>query len=344
MPKRFSKNEWGFAGVMGIQATAILALQIYILTQWQIWVKSTVTQVTISFTVPIDIAILIFACFYAGILALDAIYSRNNILLLAICVSNCLILAFAAMQYRELLQTSITLPQARDMYDESLVHLDRDWWAYVQPAELATNLILGVCILPTWYFAYKVHSEYKWVIYRRIHGDSTIKIKYLAYEIYLVLTKFNFFFSIGFIIQYNLIDVHFEEPEYSLTMALIPVVFFAMVLGIWFVRKEWKWAMIGIIICYLALIAYFLSRIITLYGDGWRALTAGKDKMLLFSITAVCLTTLSLAFAIQCIVNFDQGLRSVISEAGGHKLAPYDFRSISSPSPRTSHSSRFGVD
>lgn len=87
------------------------------------------------------------------------------------------------MQYRELLQTSITLPQARDMYDESLVHLDRDWWAYVQPAELATNLILGVCILPTWYFAYKVHSEYKWVIYRRIHGDSTIKIKYLAYEV-----------------------------------------------------------------------------------------------------------------------------------------------------------------
>ncbi|KAK5807330.1 hypothetical protein VI817_001588 [Penicillium citrinum] len=314
----------------------------YILTQWQIWVKSTVTQITISFTVPIDIAILIFACFYAGLLALDAIHSRNNILLLAICISNCLILAFAAMQYRELLQTSITLPQNRDNHKETLVHTNRDFWAYVQPAELAANLILGICILPTWYFAYKVHSEYKWVIYRRIHGDSAIKIKYLAYEIYLVLTKLNFFFSIGFIIQYNLIDVHFEEPEYSLTMALIPVVFFVMVLGIWFVRKEWKWAMIGIIICYLALIAYFLSRIITLYGDGWRADTAGKDKMLLFSITAVIFTALSLTCAIQCVVNFDHGLRSVISEDGGHKLAPYDFRSISSP--RTSSSLRFGVD
>lgn len=141
------------------------------------------TQITISFTVPIDIAILIFACFYAGLLALDAIHSRNNILLLAICISNCLILAFAAMQYRELLQTSITLPQNRDNHKETLVDTNRDFWAYVQPAELAANLILGICILPTWYFAYKVHSEYKWVIYRRIHGDSAIKIKYLAYEV-----------------------------------------------------------------------------------------------------------------------------------------------------------------
>lgn len=87
------------------------------------------------------------------------------------------------MQYRELLETSISLPMARDMYDNTLVHTDRDWWAYVQPAMLAVNLILGICILPTWAFAYRVHNEYKWAIYRRINGDSTIKVRYLAYEV-----------------------------------------------------------------------------------------------------------------------------------------------------------------
>ncbi|CAI7587079.1 unnamed protein product [Penicillium manginii] len=339
MSKRFSGNEWGFAGVMAVQALVILALEIYILTQWQNWVTPIVLQVTVSYTVPIDIAIVIFACFYTGVLAVDAIYFKNNIQLLAICISSCLILAFAAMQYRELLEISIRLPQQYDMYYEPLVHREMDWWAYVQPAELAVNLILGICILPTWFFAYQVHKEYKWAIYRRIHGDTSIKIRYLAYEVFLVLTKLNFFFSVGFIIQYNLIDVHFEEPEYSLTMALIPVVFFAMILGIWFVRKEWKWAMIGIIICYVALIAYFLSRIITLYGHGLLAHTAGKDKMLLFSITAVVLSLLSVVCAIQCVVNFGHGLRSVI-QAKGHES--YQFRNVSSPT--SSVSSRFGVD
>lgn len=88
--------------------------------------------------------------------------------------------------------------------------------------------------------------------------------------------------------------------------------------------------------------AYFLSRIITLYGDGWRALTAGKDKMLLFSITALVLCTLSLVCAIQCIINFDHGLRSVISDKGKGDPESYQFRTISSPT--SSRSSRFGVD
>lgn len=138
-----------------------------------------------AYTVPVDLAIVIFACFYVGILAFDAIYFKNNIQLLAICISNCLILTFAAMQYRELLETSISLPMQRDMFNETLVHLDYDWWAYVKPAELAVNLILGICILPTWFFAYQVHKEYKWAIYRRIHGDTVIKIRYLAYEVSL---------------------------------------------------------------------------------------------------------------------------------------------------------------
>ncbi|KAJ5110099.1 hypothetical protein N7532_002744 [Penicillium argentinense] len=154
------------------------------------------------------------------------------------------------MQYRELHAVSIDLPMQRAMNNETLVNINRDFWKYVQPAELAINLILAVCIMPTWFFAYQVHKEYKWAIYRRIHGDSGIKT-------FLVLTKINFFFSVGFIIQYNYIDVHWEEPEYSLTVALIPILILVMIFGIWFVRKEWKWAMIGIIVSSLATLRLF---------------------------------------------------------------------------------------
>lgn len=64
--------------------------------------------------------------------------------------------------------------------------------------------------------------------------------------------------------------------------------------------------------------------------------------MLLFSITAVVFTALSVVCAIQCVVNFDHGLRSVISDGGKTERDSYNFRNVSSPT--SSESSRFGVD
>jgi hypothetical protein len=54
------------------------------------------------------------------------------------------------------------------------------------------------------------------------------------------LIKFDFYYLVGFIIQYSLIDVHFKEPQYSLTMALIPVALLLMTLGAYFARREYR--------------------------------------------------------------------------------------------------------
>jgi hypothetical protein len=50
------------------------------------------------------------------------------------------------------------------------------------------------------------------------------------------------------VIQYGLIDVHFDEPEFALTMALLPASFLLMILAVWVVRREWKIAMIIVIV------------------------------------------------------------------------------------------------
>jgi hypothetical protein len=60
------------------------------------------------------------------------------------------------------------------------------------------------------------------------------------------LIKFDFYYLVGFVIQYDLVDVHFKEPEYSLTMALIPAALLLMVLGAYFVRREYRVATIFI--------------------------------------------------------------------------------------------------
>jgi hypothetical protein len=57
-------------------------------------------------------------------------------------------------------------------------------------------------------------------------------------QIYLVILKFTPFFIVAFIIIYDLIDVHFVEPEFSLTMAIIPAALIHVGLAVWLVRIE----------------------------------------------------------------------------------------------------------
>lgn len=130
-------------------------------------------------------------------------------------------------------------------------------------------------------------------------------------QIYLVLIKLDFYFLVGFIIQYDLVVVHFNEPEYTLTMLLIPAAFVVMVLGIYFVQHEITFCMFPIVACYIGLIAYLLSQIILLCGNGVRANTAGKDMMLLFAFIALVFTVGTLVCAIICMTNFNRGLKMV---------------------------------
>ncbi|KAF7591071.1 hypothetical protein BBP40_002033, partial [Aspergillus hancockii] len=290
-----TRNEWWFCGTLFIQALLVISLEVYILVEWLGWVNSNVTQVTISYIVPIGMGIVVFACVYEAMLSLDAIHHKNNISLVAICVTNTCIVVYSALQYTKMRGATHSLQYAHDIYNHPLADPSTDIWKWMRPAELAVPIILGLGSLTIIPAAYRLHKEYAWAIYKCIHGSADMRWRYLAYEIYLVLIRFDVFFLIGFIVQYNLVDVHYEEPEYSLTMAIIPAAILVMIFGIYCVKSELKLGMTFVIFCFFALIAYLLSRIVILCGKTNRANTPGKEMMLLFaSVTLVLTVPLSL--------------------------------------------------
>ena len=85
--------------------------------------------------------------------------------------------------------------------------------------------------------------------------------------------------------------------------------------------------------CYLAMIAYLLSRIIILYGHGFRALTAGKDMMLLFAITGLVLLVLTFICSIRCYLNFGHGLKAIITGKSETIRDSHNFHSIGGNAP-----------
>jgi hypothetical protein len=54
----------------------------------------------------------------------------------------------------------------------------------------------------------------------------------------LVLIRIEPYFFIAFVITYGIVNVHFVEPEFALTMALIPALAILVVVTIYFTRKE----------------------------------------------------------------------------------------------------------
>ena len=154
----------------------------YIFVEWQLWVTPTITQVPISYLIPINLAILIFAGVYMFALALDAINAKNNILLFAICISNACSFAYAVMQYHLMESNTLGLYEGRYGYP-TLVDTTRSLWPSIQPAEIVVCIIAGLGSLAMIPCVYFLHKEYSWAIYKCVNGNRKTRMRYLFYEV-----------------------------------------------------------------------------------------------------------------------------------------------------------------
>ncbi|KAB8234472.1 uncharacterized protein BDW43DRAFT_299543 [Aspergillus alliaceus] len=297
----------------------IFSKKVYILVQWLGWVNDNIIQVTTSYIVPIGMGIVTFACMYETLLFLDAAHHKNNILLAAICVSNVCVFVYSVLQCMKMRETTHTLQFNYDIVGRPLADPTRDIWISMQPAEILIPLVLGLASLTIIPIAYRLHKDYAWAIYKSIYGSADLRL------------RFDFFFLVGLAIQYNLIDVHFQEPEYSLTMAIIPATILIMFFGTYCVKSELRLGMGIVVVSFPPRInGHLLSRIIILCGNAQRANTPGKEMMLLFAVVTLALIVTTLVCTIQCTRNFGSGLKNVIHQETQWPRNSYVFERLSS--------------
>lgn len=159
---------------------------------------------------------------------------------------------------------------------------------------------------------------------------------------YLVILKFTPFFIVAFILIYDLINVHYVNPEFSLTMAIIPAALIHVGLAVYFVRVESYIGMLLVLVnlpfitlctlantCdqlgHVALIVYLVSRIIVLNGSSQLANTLLKDEMIFLASVALAFSTIALAFGSACLANFQKGLKPIVLGQVQRKQRNNDF-------------------
>lgn len=152
---------------------------------------------------------------------------------------NVALLIYGAVQMQQI-KDAVTQLHAMGDIDLKIWHESRPFLIAI-PCVLA----LGTSLLSvvTW----KLYDEFAWTIYKHISADLRMKTRYLTFQIYIALLKFDFFFFLGFTVQFVVI-VTKTNIEFALTLAAIPLTVVVLFLASYFVRRESKLGMISIIV------------------------------------------------------------------------------------------------
>ncbi|CAI4218536.1 unnamed protein product [Parascedosporium putredinis] len=328
----FMSSKWPrlFMLVVGIQAILCLTFEAYVFAQFQTnlgpYVKDDPKADAQYKTIPTFLTLFIFGFLYELIVVWDALRMKNTIQVIGVCISNLALLIYTAIQIEQISEALDILSKFSGALKSDPVKI----WADIRPFLVAIPAIIAACTIAMCFVAWKLYQEFAWDILKHIGADYRMKKRFLHYQIYIALLKFDFFFFLGFMVQFLVVvNDQSDDPEFGLTIAVIPITIFILLFAAWSARRENKWGMLVTIICYLGALTYFIFKLVRIYQTHTQATYRPVRKSLTaFSVITILLILLTIANAIVCMTNFGAGLRDHLRSSNRRDEEKPDMNSI----------------
>ncbi|KAK3701642.1 hypothetical protein LTR37_015393 [Vermiconidia calcicola] len=321
---------WAFFLVALLQAIVSLTIEAYVFGEFQSSLKGAAlgpNPPSGALTIPTYLAIFIFGFVYQMVLVWDALRLKNTIQVIGICIYNLGMMVYAAV---EMDQVKDAVRQLGDG-----VNIDSGTWTYLEPCLIAAPCVIALGTVLLSIIAWKLYQEFAWTIYKHISADLRLKRRYLTYQvrkdstphlsrihillttwmnqqIYIALLKFDFFFFLGFTVQFLVIVAAGGETyEFALTIAALPITIALLFLAAYLVRRESYLGQAFIIVLYFAGMAYFIFKLIRMYDGSALSVeyVPARRPLTTFAVLTLLLLVGTIATAGVCMRNFGKGLR-----------------------------------
>ncbi|KAI9889764.1 MAG: hypothetical protein M1814_004966 [Vezdaea aestivalis] len=315
----FPRTLWtiSFTVICVIQAALVLAFEGYVFGKFQVALSNGGTSSVGARSVPTYLVLFIFGLLYQIVLVWDALRLKNTIQIIGICIYNAGLLVYAAVQVDQI-KRSITALLNPGPGMPRLLENNENIWQDIKPFLTVVPCILALGSVLLSAVAWKLYGEFSWSIYKHISADLRMKRRYLTYQIYIALLKFDFFFFLGFTVQFLVIVVfNVEDRETQLTIAAIPITIIILLTAAWATRTENKIATIATILLYFAALAYFIFKLVRIFQpleDAKFDYKPGRRPLATFAVIALVLIVFTIANACVCFANFNKGLKKHINK------------------------------
>ncbi|GAB5590660.1 hypothetical protein Unana1_05560 [Umbelopsis nana] len=278
--------------------------------------------------------LFIIAQLFTVALVVDAIYQKNTIQLIALCLFEFGTGAYSVIQYHQ----SMTLFSG----DETAIMVASLQGAYNAGrwAEITVIVLMVLGVITFTFLAYKLYLEFGWHIYKKIGADLSMRDRYKMYQIFIMMLKFDFFFFLGFSVQYLALLILTSESSLTTPDAksgivkqliehivLSCVVTIAMLLlAFWGLVREKKQYIYGFIIGSFASMAYFIYMLVEI-SQHPQNYQGTKIFLTFFLCVDMVLIIATVPVSIICLRNFGMGLMNHISHTNStanstHSMTP----------------------
>ncbi|ETS63642.1 hypothetical protein PaG_01942 [Moesziomyces aphidis] len=255
-----------------------------------------------SRALPVFVIVFSIAHIYQFFLAIDAVINRNTILVIGSIIFNACFLVYSLIQISEI----------RTVLGDG-VALGSSQTVPVQVLTGAIPIVIALAEISFVVLGWKLWKEFGWQIYKKIGADRSLKRGYLHYQVYVALLKFDFFIFIAYCIQLVLVVKQIGSAERWITIISAPFSLLILFFAWYSVRKELKYGMLAFLVGLTGAMVYFVYKLFriwqlkdTLYKEVYKSLTV-------FSTLSMLLLLITAAMTIQCMINFDRGLKHAIA-------------------------------